>query len=143
MRSTDGDGRWCNSSTRFPAFGALNSPSAGLLATEDLRILDGFRRSVRYLLDNLRTASGTLPLSDGRTLLVLGGLRAGVRTVTESDADEWRRRSLQAFSRHPARTSVAVSRVDEVRILSRALREQASTVVPSTDPPGRGIDLLL
>ncbi len=120
-----------------PAFGALNSPSAGLLATGDLRILDRFRGSVRYLLDNLRSACGTLPLSDGRTLLVLGGLRAGVRRVSETEADEWRRRSLRAFSRHPPRTAVSVSRVNEVRILSRALREQGACIVPSTERPCR------
>lgn len=125
-----------------PAFGALNPPSAGLLATEDLRILAGFRRSVRYLLDNLRNASGTLPLSDGRTLLVLGGLRAGVRRVTDTEADEWRRKSLEAFARHPARTSVAVSRVNEVRILARALREQGTSCVPLKEPASRGMESL-
>jgi hypothetical protein len=123
-----------------PPFGALNSPSAGMLAAEDLRILDGFKRSVRYLLDNLRHASGTLPLSDGRTLLVLGGLRAGVRRVSESAADEWRRSALEAFGKRPGRTCVAVSRAAEVRILSRALREQGSSFDPSTETGDRGME---
>ncbi len=126
-----------------PPFGALNSPSAGLLAAEDLRILSGFRRSARHLLDNLRHASGTLPLSDGRTLLVLGGLRAGIRRVTETAADAWRRQALESFSLRPARTSVAVSRADEVRILSRALREQGTSFLPSTDPAARGMESTL
>jgi hypothetical protein len=123
-----------------PPFGALNSPATGLLATGDLRILTGFRRSVRYLLENLRTASGTLPLSDGRTLLVLGGRRAGIRKVTEAQADEWRREAIAAFSRRPARTFVAVSRVNEVRILSRALRERGGSYDPSPETPGRGME---
>jgi hypothetical protein len=108
-----------------PTFGALNSPTTGLLATEDLRIFDGFKRSVRHLLDNLRTASGTLPLPDGRTLLVLGGLRAGVRRLDPEAAIEWERESVAKFEESPARTWVPLSRVEEVRILSRALRSRS------------------
>jgi hypothetical protein len=126
-----------------PAFGALNSPAAGLLAAEDLRILDGFRRSVRYLLDNLRNASGTLPLSDGRTLLVLGGLRAGVRRVSEDEGEAWRRKALDDFAQRPARTHVPIRRIDEVRILSGALRAEDASCHALEDAAGRGMESLL
>ncbi|MHC4473101.1 MAG: GIY-YIG nuclease family protein [Planctomycetota bacterium] len=101
-------------------FGELNAPAAGLLGREDLRIFEGFVRSFRRLLENLRSATGWIPLPGGRILLVLGGLEAG----RVDDREEAARR-IEAFLREPARTWVGPDEVDEVRILSHWLRREA------------------
>ena len=98
-------------------FGALNAPSTGLLGRDDLLVLEGFSRSLRRLVTNLRDASGGIPREGGRTLLVLGGLRAG---VLDDPAEAARR--VRLFEREPPRTWVTPDEADEVRILSHWLR---------------------
>jgi len=105
-----------------PPFGALNSPGAGLLGTEDLRIFDGLARSARRLLGNL-SASGGLRLPGGRVLLVLGGLRAGERSIEGAPADAWIDRRVAEFAETPPRTWIPEDRAHEVRILANRLRE--------------------
>jgi hypothetical protein len=111
---------------REPAFGSLNPASAGLLGAEDLRVLESFARSFRWLARALSETNGVLPLSGNRWLLVRGGLAAGVR-----------RRPPAAPAPKP-RTWVPAERAEEVRILARALR--ARTPVPGKGTGDRDVE---
>jgi hypothetical protein len=129
-----------------PAFGLLNSPAIGLLGRDDLRILAGFRRSAQWLLRCLREANGLLRLSGGRALLVLGGLRAGVRGLRgegEKGIEAWAARRIESFLARPVRTWVRPDQADEVRILSgalRALEGEGASGDASTSPDGCGME---
>lgn len=106
-----------------PAFGALNPLSAGLLGREDLRVYESFRRSLGWFTGTLARASGGIPLAGGRVLLVLSGHRAGERRFPDpASAQAWVARRVAEHRRLPAPTCVAPDRIEEVRILARALR---------------------